>query len=73
MIGWKGDMRFNAKFADLVDMGTFSDLAGDDLPEGLRRTVDQGWACDERGACPLRERLATYHGAPGAFTEPFST
>jgi hypothetical protein len=69
MIGRKGDMRFNAKFADLVDMGTLSDLSDDDLPEGLRRTVDEGWTCDERGAWLLRDRVATYHGSPEAFTD----
>src|SRR4051794_28099078 len=69
MISWKGDMRFNAKFADLLAMGTLSDLSDDDLPEGLRRTVDEGWTCDERGAWLLRNRLATYHGSPAAFTD----
>jgi hypothetical protein len=69
MIGWKGDMRFNARFADLVDVGTLSDLSCDDLPGRLRWTVDEGWTCDERGAWLLRDRLTTYHGSPEAFTD----
>src|SRR5882724_11567854 len=69
MIERKADMRFNAVFADLVDLESLSDVSGADVPGGFRRAVDEGWTRDERGAWLLRDFLATYHGSPEAFSD----
>jgi hypothetical protein len=65
----EGDMRFNGKFAELVDVGALNYLYADDLTLEDRRTVDGGWTRDERGAWLLRELLTTYHGSREAFTD----
>jgi hypothetical protein len=62
-------MRFNAVFADLVDEESLNEFSRGDLPDLLRRAVDEGWTTDERGAWLLRDFLATYHGSPEAFSD----
>jgi len=69
MIHRKAEMRFNAMFAELVGEDALNGVSRKDVPEGFRKTVDDGWTCDERGAWLLRDFLATYHGSPEAFID----
>jgi hypothetical protein len=64
MIERKADMRFNAMFAELVDVAGLEDVAADELPELFRAAVADGWTVDGRGAFLLRRFLAGYSGAP---------
>jgi hypothetical protein len=60
----KADMRFNAMFAELVDVAALEDVTTAQLPELFRSAVADGWTVDERGAFLLRRFLATYSGSP---------
>jgi hypothetical protein len=58
----KGDMRFNAKFAELVDVRALVGFPSDELVTGERRTLEGGWVRDADAAWAMRELLAIYHG-----------